>query len=166
MAKVIAPLLSASASGQFAHAMTFDKRGYVRKYVKPFNPQLPEQMQYRNVLGDIQRELKQLGLVLRPQVKLALGYRWNTKVIAELTGAEQATWLAHLATFDDFTTGKAAWVSNDPGLGLVTDPGGPFYAVARAFYDVCLRVSGDGLIDEPVESNAATIAAAWIDDIP
>ena len=163
MAKVINPLLSGSASGQFAHAMTFDKRGYVRKYVKPANPQSTAQMTVRNTLGDIQRELKALGATLRPEVKSALGYRWNSLIINDLMANDHAKWTSLQAAWSAFgSPDKANWTAADPATGLVNPAGGCFYAVAKSFYDVCLRVSGSGKIAAPVSTNSAAEKTAWI----
>lgn len=163
MAKVIAPLLSAQASGQFAHAMTFDKRGFVRKYVVPYNPQTTDQMTVRNILGDIQRELKALGATLRPQVKLALGYRWNSVIINDLMANNHAKWDALVTAYGAFSgPNKTAWAGADPGLGLVNPAGEAFYIVAKSFYDTCLRTGGDGLITEPIETTAVTNGGEWI----
>ena len=164
MAKVTGPLFSVTASGQFAKTLTYDKRGFTRKYVIPANPQSVDQMVGRNILGDVQRELKQLGAVLRPTIKAALGYRWNTLVIQELTANEAANFVAYQAEWNAFTTGKAAWVTADVATGLVNPAGGCFYAVAKALYDVAFRLTGDGLITEPAEGNGATVGAEWIDD--
>ena len=164
MAKVTGPLFSVTASGQFAKTLTYDKRGFTRKYVIPANPQSVDQMTVRNILGDIQRELKTLGLILRPQLKAALGYRWNTLIIQELTADDHAAFDAFQAEWAAMTTGKAAWVTADVALGLVNPAGGCLFAVASALYDVALRVSGDGLITLPVEANGATVGAEWIAD--
>jgi hypothetical protein len=165
MAKVIGPLMSTSASGQFAHAMTFDKRGFVREYVVPFNPKSTSQMTTRNALGDIQRELKTLGLKPRGELKAGLGYRWNSLVIAELMANDQAAFLAYIAEWDAFTTGKAAWTSADPATGLVnSNVGGVFYAVAKAAYDVAARLGATTSLVDPVEANSATVLSAWTAD--
>ena len=39
MAKVTGALFSLEASGKFANALVFDRRGYVRKHQTPTNPQ-------------------------------------------------------------------------------------------------------------------------------
>jgi hypothetical protein len=167
MAKVTAPLLSMTASGQLGRAIVFDKRGHVRNYVVPTNPKTVAQMALRNRLGDTQRELKELGLVLQPQLKAALGYRWNALIVGEVMRDDQAKWTAYLAEWTAFQAGeKTAWEGADPGVGLVNAVGSTFYIVAKCLYDVALRVGGDGLITEPAAANAATVGAEWIDDTP
>jgi hypothetical protein len=167
MAKVNGPLFSLTASGKIGTAVVYDPRGYVRKFVIPANPQSVDQMLVRNRFGDIQRELKELGQVLRPLVEVSLGYRWNALCVGEVMRDEQAKWVAYLAEWGAFEAGnKTAWEGADPGIGLVNATGSTFYIAAKCFYDVNLRVGGDGLIDEPIETNAAAIGAAWIDDTP
>ena len=159
--------MSVSASGQFAKTITFDKRGYAREYVIPANPQSDAQVAVRNILADIQAELKQLGEVLRPLVKSNLGYRWNSLIIQELMANDHATWDAHLAVFGAFSApNKADWLAEDPGIGLHVTTGAAFYIAAKAFYDVNFRVGADGLITEPIETNSATVGPEWIDDTP
>jgi len=163
MAKVINPLLSGSASGQFGGQMTFDRRGYVRKYVIPANPQTVGQMAVRGKLGDIQRELKVLGTTMRADLKSGLGYRWNSLIVSELMANNSAKWADLLTAYNAFQAGeKTAWASADPATGLVNTSGFVFYAVAKALYDVALRVSGDGLITNPSASNSATVAGEWV----
>lgn len=162
MAKVINPLLSGSASGQFGGQMTFDKRGYARKYVVPSNPQTVGQMAVRNKLGDIQRELKLLGSTLRADCKSKLGYRWNSLIVSELMANNSAKWTALQTAYNAFgSSDKADWASADAALGLVNADGFVFYAVAKALYDVALRVSGDGLITAPIATNSAAVASEW-----
>jgi len=163
MTKVVLPLLSQTASGQFAHSMVFDKRNYVRKYVVPANPKSVAQMTVRNRLGDIQRELKALGIILRPQVKLSLGARWNSLIISDLLNDEAAKWIADTATYTAFQAGeKTAWEGADPAVGNVNIAGLVFFLVAKSFYDVCLRIGGDGLIVMPDHDTAVATAAEWV----
>lgn len=163
MAKVINPLLSGTASGQFGQMMTFDKRGYVRKYVIPANPQSVAQMTVRNRMGDIQRELKMLGTTMRVDVRAALGARWNSLIIGEITANDGAKWDDLEVAFTAFgATPKTNWGTADPATGLVNTAGLVFYIVAKALYDVCLRIGGDGLITEPIESTFTTNAGEWV----
>lgn len=162
MAKTTMPLLSGTASGKFGNDIVFDKRGWARVRVIPANPQSVDQMTVRNRLGDIQKELKQMGPTLRAAVKLALGYRWNTLIVSELTAYSGDRWADLLTAYTAYSSpNKANWASADPGVGLVNTAGFVFYAVAVALYDVTFRVSGDGAITEPTETNSATIATEW-----
>ncbi len=43
MARVTGGLFSLEASGKFANALVFDRRGYVRGYKRPTNPQTAPQ---------------------------------------------------------------------------------------------------------------------------
>lgn len=163
MAKVINPLLSGTASGQFGQMMTFDKRGYVRKYVIPANPQSVAQMTVRNRMGDIQRELKTLGTTMRADLKASLGARWNSLIIGEITANDGAKWDDLTTEFNAFQSGeKTAWGTNDPATGLVNTAGLVFYIVAQSLYDVALRIGGDGLITDPTAAGSATTAGEWV----
>lgn len=167
MAKVTGPLMSVSATGTLGKTMTFDKRGYVRKWVVPTNPNTAGQQAIRNILKDIQLILKELGAVKRPQVKEALGYRWGSVIISELMASDHAKWDSLLAAEALFQAAeKTAWEGANPGVGITADLGGSFYAVVKAAYDVCLRVSGSGVFTAPVAANAATIGPEFIDDTP
>lgn len=163
MAKVINPLLSGSASGQFGGMMTFDKRGYVRQYVIPANPQTVGQMAVRNKMGDIQRELKALGTTMRADLRLALGARWNSVIIGEIMANDSAKWTDLAAAYDLFAAGeKTAWEGADVATGNVNAAGLVFFIVAQSLYDVALRIGGDGLITDPAAANSATIAGEWV----
>src|SRR5258707_19172 len=124
MAKVINPLLSGSASGQLGGMMTFDKRGFVRQYVIPANPQTTNQMLVRNTLGDLQRELKDLGPVLRAQLKSGFGYRWNSVIIGELMANGNAALDAYVAEWTAFgSTDKTAWATADHAVPITLTDG-------------------------------------------
>jgi hypothetical protein len=162
MAKVINPLLSGSASGQLGHMMTFDKRGFVRQYVVPGNPQTVNQMTQRNTLGDIQRELKDLGATLRGQLKSGFGYRWNSVIIGELLangGAQLAAYTAEFAVFGG--TDQTAWTTADHATPVTLDDGAVLYACASAVYDIALRLGVTVTLALPIATNASTVGTAW-----
>jgi len=161
-AKVINPLLSGSASGQIGGMMTFDKRGFVRQYVIPSNPQTTLQMQTRNTLGDLQRELKLLGATLRAELKSGLGYRWNSIIIGELMATNNAALDAYVAEWNAFgSTDKDAWTTADTGGVIYLDDGGAFYAVASAAYDIALRLGVTITLTLPAAANSSTVKTEW-----
>jgi|WetSurMetagenome_2_1015567.scaffolds.fasta_scaffold04056_2 hypothetical protein len=167
MAKVINPLLSGSASGQFGKMMTFDRRGIVRKYVIPANPQTVDQMTVRNALGDIQRELKLLGTVLRGELKSQFGYRWNSLIIGELMANEQAAYLAYKAEYTAFQSGeKTAWSGADGATPVALAKGELLYACASAAYDIGLRLGATLTLTAPAAANAVTVGGEWTDNTP
>jgi len=167
MAKVINPLLSMSASGQFAHSMTFDKRGYVREYVIPANPQTANQMAVRNTMKDIQAELKLLGLVLRGQLKSGFGYRWNSVIIGELMANDNAALDAYVTEWNAFTAGdKTAWAAADTVVPVSVADGALLYACASACYDIALRLGATLTLTLPAAANSATVGAEWLDNTP
>jgi len=166
MAKVGGPLMSMSASGRFGE-LVFDQRGWVRKFTPPANPQSVDQMTQRNTLGDIQRSLKELGLVIRGELKAGLGYRWNSIVLGELLANSGAALAAYVAEYGAFQAGeKTAWESADTSTPVELTAGAVLYAVASAVYDVCLRMGVTVSLTLPANDNAATVGAEWIDDTP
>lgn len=163
MAKVILPLLSQTASGQFAHSMVFDKRNFVRKYVVPANPQTVGQMAVRNQLGDIQRSLKTLGLVLRVQLKAGFGSRWNSLIVGELTATGGAVLAGYTAEFNAFVAGdKTAWATADTSVPVTLADGLALYACASAAYDIALRLGATLTLALPATANSATVGAEWV----
>ena len=162
MAKVINPLLSGSASGQLGKMMTFDKRGFVRQYVVPSNPNSLNQQNVRNTLGDIQRELKQIGVVLRTQLKAQFGYRWGSLVIGELMATNNAVLDAYVVEYGVFIAGdKTAWATQDTAGAVKIADGAALYAVASAVYDMALRMGATITLPNPITSNAAAVKTAW-----
>jgi hypothetical protein len=162
MAKVINPLLSGSASGQIGKMMTFDKRGWVRQYVTPANPQTVDQVAWRNVYKDLQAELKLIGPVLRAELKSQFGYRWNSMIIGELTANDQAAYTAYAAEWDAFIAGdKTDWATADGATPVVKNDGELLYAVASAVYDMAVRLGATISLTLPATANSATVGAEW-----
>jgi hypothetical protein len=162
MAKVINPLLSGSASGQLGGMMTFDKRGFVRQYVIPANPQTTAQMTQRNTLGDLQRELKDLGVTLRAEFKSAFGYRWNSVIIGELLangGAQLAAYVAEWTAFG--STDKTNWATADHAVPLELTDGAVLYACASAAYDIALRLGATVSLTLPAATTSSTTGTEW-----
>lgn len=163
MAKVQAPLLSMVASGQIGRAMTFDKRGFVRNYAIPANPQTTAQVTVRNRLADIQAELKQLGPVLRGQLKTGFGYRWNSMIIKELMKNDGQPFTDDIAVWNAFgSTDKTAWTTDDPAITLFNSRGGVFYAVATATKDLAIQLGVTLTLATPIATNSATVKSNWI----
>jgi len=162
MAKVINPLLSGSASGQLGRMMTFDKRGFVRQYVVPSNPKTVNQMAVRDRLGDVQRELKRLGAVLRVELKTQFGYRWNSMIVGELTANDGAGLDAYVTAWNAFTTEqKGDWATADGATGLVVADGALLYACAKAVYDMGIRLGATLSLTAPAAGNSSTVGAEW-----
>lgn len=162
MAKVINPLLSGSASGQLGHMMTFDKRGFVRQYVVPSNPQSVNQMAVRNNLGDLQRELKLLGTQLRGELKSQFGYRWNALIIGELMANNKAALNAYVAEWTAFTSQqKTDWGTADGATPIVLTDGALLYACASAIYDMAARFGYTVSLTLPAAGNSVTVGAEW-----
>lgn len=166
MAKVINPLLSGSASGQLGGMMTFDKRNYVRRYVIPSNPRTAAQVAWRDKMGDIQRELKLLGLVLRADLRSGFGYRWNSLIVGELTANNGAQLAAYVAEFNGFTTQqKDDWAAADPATPVQVAAGALLYACASAIYDIAARLDVTVDLSQPAAANHATIASEFVANV-
>ena len=162
MAKVILPLLSQTASGQFAHSMVFDKRNFVRAYVVPANPQTVNQMAVRNTLGDLQRSLKTLGATLRAELKSGFGPRWNSVIIGELMANNNAALDAYEAEFTAFTSQqKTDWDTADGSTPVLITAGVPLYACASAAYDIALRLGATISLTLPAAANSVTVGGEW-----
>jgi hypothetical protein len=166
MAKVLMPLMSGSASGRFG-AIVFDKRSIVRVFVQPANPKTVAQMAVRNTMGDLQRSLKPLGVVLRGQLKTGFGARWNTAIIGELMANDNAALTAYTAEFTAFTAPqKAEWAAVDVVGPLKLTAGAALYAAASAAYDIAIRLGAVITLTLPAAANAATVGAEWVDNVP
>jgi len=167
MAKVILPLLSQTASGQFAHSMVFTKNNVVRGYVIPANPQTVNQMAQRNKLGDLQRALVKLGAVLRAELKTGFGARWNTVIIKEILANANANLTTYTTDFTAFTAPqKAEWDTADTSVPVALVAGLPLYVCARAAYEISVRLGVTLTLTLPAAANAATVGAEWIDATP
>jgi hypothetical protein len=164
MAKVLNPLLSGSASGQLGHMRTFDKRGYVRQYVVPSNPQSVNQMLVRNTLGDLQRSLKLLGTKLRGELKSQFGYRWNSVIIGELMANSNAALVAYTGEFTAFQAqAKTDWGTKDNSAPITLTDGVPLYACASAVYDIAARLGATVTLTLPAEATSTTTEGEWVD---
>lgn len=162
MAKVINPLLSGSASGQLGHMMVFLKTGVVRQYVVPSNPKTVAQMLQRNSMGDLQRELKDLGPVLRAELKTAFGPRWNSSIIGELLANGGAALATYTAEFTAFTGGeKTAWETADHTTPVELVDGAVLYACASAAFDMAARIGVELSLTLPASSTATTTGTEW-----
>lgn len=165
MAKVIGPLMSMTASGKFGGAIVFDKRGRARKYVVPANPQTAGQVTQRNKIRDLQSCLKQLGAVLRAELKSGFGYTWNTVIIKELLMNEGAQLTAYVGEWTAFEAGeKTAWGTADPGTYTDLTDGQGLYACASAAFDIASRLGVALTLTLPENDTAVATGAEWIDD--
>jgi len=163
MAKVINPLLSGSASGQFGHMMTFDKRGIVRAYVVPANPNTPAQQAVRGTLGDLQRSLKLIGPTLRAELKSQFGYRWNSVIIGELMANGNSALDAYVAEFAAFSGPQiSAWETADTSGPTTIADGASLYSVASAVFDIGVRLGADLDLTQPAAANSATVGTEWV----
>lgn len=163
MAKVTAPLMSMSASGQFGKTIVFDKRGRAREYVVPSNPQTVDQMAVRNRLGDIQRELKLLGATLRAELKASFGPTWNSQIVGELSKNDGAALNSYVAEWTAFTTQqKTDWGTADTATPVVLTDGALLYACASAIADMAVRLGVTLSLTTPAAGNSSTVGAEWV----
>jgi len=170
MATVTGPLMSISATGQFAKSMTFDKRGYVRAYVIPANPQLPDQGNARQRLAAVQAVLKLLiaGAITLIKAVAPTSYRWNSYAVGQIIGTDALAYIAALATFTAMTTEqKGLWTTAFadvlvPDVDYKSDPdvtsGGAAFVVATGLFN-CGAITSPGV---PGTANYAAWATALI----
>lgn len=106
MAKATGPLMSVSATGKFASSMTFDKRGYVRAYVIPANPQSTGQGDVRQKLAAVQAVLKLLiaGAITAIKAVAPTAYRWNSYAVQQAIGTSGANWTTAAAVWTGLTS--------------------------------------------------------------
>lgn len=163
MAHVTNPLLSMSASGKIGNSIVFDKRGFARIYVIPANPKTSLQMEVRNTLGDIQRELKQLGPVLRGQLRTGFGSQWNSMVIGELMANGNAILTGYVTEWNAFASGdKTAWQGQDTATLLEVADGAALYSAMSAAYDIGVRLAATLTLALPIGTNAVATKAQWV----
>lgn len=162
MARVLMPLLSSVASGQWLHQTVYQKNGRIRLYVVPTNPQTAEQQEKRHRFGDVQLELSAMGGDLRAVCREWLGYRWHTAILHFVLRRDHQEWGRLASRFGGFSAAeKDAWAVYDTALGLVHDRGLCFFVAASAARLAVLRAGGPELFDEPVGSNALDIGMEW-----
>ena len=171
MAKVTGALFSLEASGKFANALVFDRRGYVRGYQRPNNPQTAPQGNVRQVMLAAQRALGVAGATTKTGIKelAPVDYRWNSYLIQQLIGKGSVEWDASLAAFNALDAAdQDAWTAEATSLGIpeisipyAGDPpipaGAALFALARTLYHLGIH-AGTGPPD-------GTNAAAWATSI-
>ena len=121
MAKVTGALFSLEASGKFANALVFDRRGYVRGYKRPNNPQTAPQGNVRQVMLAAQRALGVAGATTKTGIKelAPVDYRWNSYLIQQLIGKGSVEWDASLAAFNALDAAdQDAWTAEATSLGI------------------------------------------------
>lgn len=170
MSKVTGPLMSVSATGAFAHSMTFDKRGYVREYVIPHNPKDPDQGDARQKLAAVQAVLKLTiaGARTLIKAKAPTSYRWNSYAVKVCIGPLAAYFDAALVTFTAMTTEqKGTWdtafadvIVPDIAYKLMSDvtSGGAAFVVATGLYNANI-ITTPGV---PGTANSAAWATALV----
>lgn len=172
MARVTAPLLSGTASGQFGKAMVFANwkgTAYVRKFVVPANPMSADQGDQRIVMGgtgrvcgkvtvagDINLQLQTLGVVPAGQSKQSYLVKYILAHIlvnpAALTSIQTA-FEAHSAKTDFNTSAAAAGLAT---FDLPYASIAPFTA-GQQLYVLAQALIAIGLTGEPF----ATALASW-----
>ncbi len=153
MAKVVGGLFSVEASGKFANALVFDRRGYVRGYTRPTNPQTEAQGNVRQVMLAAQRAIGLAGDATKAEIKEAApDYRWNSYLIQQMIGKGSVAWDASLAAFNALDPAdQGVWTSEAEALGMTEisipyagdspiSAGTAFFALARTLFDLGVYV--------------------------
>ena len=165
MAKVQGALFSIEASGQFAKAMIFDRRGHVRVYTSPTNSKTGPQGDVRQRMLATQHAIAAIGTTTKDAVKVAapVSYRWNSYLVGEVIGSGAANFNAASAAFAALAPAEQAdWDTEAGGINIL--PADIDYATAAAIsegqslftlaYTLNLLGIGPGAPD-------GTNAAAW-----
>lgn len=115
MAKVIGPLLSQEASGQFAKSLVFNRRrgqNVVRTYTVPANPQTDNQVAQRirfAIGGLVAKAVSYTEWTYAGEVetwvqfwmsRVKTGEVWNSALVGAMMGPANATYLARLAQYE------------------------------------------------------------------
>jgi hypothetical protein len=144
--------------------MTFDKRGYVRAYVIPANPQSTEQGNARQKLAAVQAVLKLLITTAVDAIKLVAptAYRWNSHAVKLAIGTGAAAYDAALVVFLALGAPDQAFWNTAfadvlvPDIAYKDDPdvtgGAAAFVVAVSLFDA-------GIITSPGDPGAANYAA-------
>ena len=156
MAKVTLPLMSASASGRFADNIVFDKRGHVRIFTAPVQPNTPAQVAARDLLAVV---AKNTGKISKAEALAALRstltYKWFSALLGKAVSlVDDAQTNYALFSVQD----KSDWDEAATGTGLVAGVAGgtvgfSLYLLALASSE--LHVEGSPL---PAGNQAATCA--------
>ena len=166
MAKVTGPLFSMSASGRL-ESLVYDRRGFVRKFVPPANPETSAQGNARQRLLAAQRAVSKAGPTMREELRAKFaemglpGYRWNAYLIQATIGYNAEAWSDSVSAFDAMLQGdRDNWDGRAATLGLYTvevnyasdspiSAGLAMFAVRRALYGLGF---GD-TVGEPASGN-------------
>lgn len=171
MAKVTGGLFSIEASGKFANALVFDRRGYVRGYKRPTNPQTAAQGNVRQVMLAAQRAIGVTGSTTRTDARAVapIDYRWNSYLVQQIIDKETAAWESSLAAFNALDPAEqTAWTDEAEALGVpevsmpyAGDPpipaGATLFALARTLFKLGIHAAAGA----PDGANAA----AWATNI-
>ena len=171
MAKVVGGLFSVEASGKFANAIIFDRRGYVRTYKRPTNPQTAAQGDVRQVLLATQRAIPVTGSITRTHVKTLapVEYRWNAFLVQQVIGKGKVPWNVSLAAFDALPQAEQdEWTAEAAALGIVEShipyAGNPPISAGAALYILARTLHGLGIYVDTGAPDGSN-AAAWAGNI-
>jgi len=167
MAKVTSPLFGFDASGALGKAIVYDKRGFVREYVTPSNPQTDPQANIRTPFRALAACVKATGAAAKNDIKgiSPEGYRWSSHIIGEALGKELAAWNHSMSTFDALTSAEQDdWVNQAQHIHI--NPAPVSYDInpidklpGRAMWAYANALARNGLGgDEPDGTNASTWA--------
>lgn len=122
MAKVQGALFSIEASGQFAKAMVFDRRGHVRAYTTPKNAQSGPQGDVRQRMLAVQNSIRAIGPTTRDAVKAVapVDYRWNSYLVGQAIGSGAVTFNASTAAYTALAAPEQAdWDTEAGNLNIL-----------------------------------------------
>ena len=162
MAKTIGGLFSIEASGQFAKSLVFDKRGRVRVYVRPSNPQTTGQGDQRTIVKASAGPLTIVGATAKAAMREAYGSGWFSAVVGKMAKSENYSNLVDQWNALDGAT-QTAWNDAGTGAGLLPEYSLPYGSTTipcgQALYSACLILSNDGVYTGDI-TGAAFVA--WL----
>ena len=150
MAKATAPLFAIEASGKLGDTVVYDKRGFVRIYTKPANPQTDDQKQIRCQFKAMAEMVKKTGAQARAdaKTKAQVSYRWSSEIIGlALKNNNWNLWKSQYAAMDSTT--RSDWenygqdfivpATGEPCLDYTNGASGQiFYTYTRALKELGL----------------------------
>lgn len=160
MAKTTAGFYSQNTSGQFDKFLVHDKRGFIRAYVVPSNPNTVAQQNVRRRFSDGAKSLVAIGpdttdAIRESTVLTVPGYRWKAWLIGkyckDIADAETA--------YDAFNpSNQADWDTAATGLGInpttTTSAGFLLYRLALVLSTFLESIPA------PTETNSAAVSTA------
>ncbi len=165
MAKATSPLFAVEASGQLGKAVVYDRRGYVRAYAKPSNPQTDAQANVRTPFRAVAAVIRVIGKNATEDIRAQASpaYRWNAYIVKHTLGPNMHEWNLSTVSFNALgADGQNAWDTAAQNAGITPthveyDEYPPDKLAGRALWAVANALWKRGIGPaEPTADNANT----------